>query len=244
MTWNTFPLILEWAADITPGVRHLAFRRADREAFDFTAGQFINIHMDKDGKRTHRSYSIANTPGTSELIEIAIAPVEGGLATKLLYGLSPGDMIEASGPYGRFVLKDDPSCRYVLVATGTGVTPYRSMLPELSERMAAGYSVELFLGVRNKPELLFGADFEQMAENHEGFGFTACYSRGMPNEPVGWESEGYVQVNLQKLDLDPETDIVYLCGNPDMVDEATALLKEAGFGIRQIRREKYLPARN
>ena len=65
------------------------------------------------------------------------------------------------------MLKDDPSCRDVLVATGTGVTPYRSMLPELSERIAAGYSVELFLGVRNKPELLFGADFEQMAEPYQ-----------------------------------------------------------------------------
>lgn len=244
MSWNTFPLILEWAEDITPGVRHLAFRRADREALEFTAGQFINIHMEKDGKRTHRSYSIANTPGTSELIEIAIAPVEGGLATKLLYGLSPGDTIEASGPYGRFVLRDDPSCRYVLIATGTGVTPYRSMLPELRERLGAGFRVELFLGVRNQHDLLFGVDFRDMAEAHADFGFTACYSRGMPDEPVDWEAEGYVQAHLDKLDLDPETDIVYLCGNPAMVDDATALLKEAGFGIRQIRREKYLPARN
>ena len=245
MSWNTFPLILEWAKDITPGVRHFAFRRADKEKLEFKAGQFINIHFDRDGKKTHRSYSIANTPGESELIEIAIAPIEGGLATVRLFGMQPGDMLEASGPYGRFVLRDDPACRYVLIATGTGVTPYRSMLPEIRERLQSGeYGVELFLGVRDQSELLFGEDFVQMAANHESFQFTACYSRGMPTEPGAWEREGYVQKNLDGLGLNAETDIIYLCGNPDMVDDATELLKEAGFGIRQIRREKYLPARN
>ena len=87
-------------------------------------------------------------------------------------------------------------------------------------------------------------DFVEFAAAHDNVNFHACYSREMPDEPESWEKQGYVQLNIEKLNPDPATDIVYLCGNPDMVDDATALLKEAGFGIRQIRREKYLPARN
>lgn len=245
MAWNTFPLVLEWVRNITPTTRHLAFRRADTEPFEYTAGQFINLHWDRDGKRTHRSYSIANPPGESELIEISVAPIEGGFATEKLFSLEPGDMVEASGPYGRFVLREDPPCRYLLLATGTGVTPYRSMLPRLRELLGGGeYRIDLLLGVREPEELLFGDDFLALAEEFETFSFHACYSRRMPDSPAPWVFSGYVQKRLEALSADAEADIAYLCGNPGMVDSAAEFLKAAGFGIKSVRREKYLSARN
>ena len=57
------------------------------------------------------------------------------------------------------------------------------------------------------------------------------------------EGEGVAQ-HGDALGLDPASDIVYLCGNPGMIDDAYALLKAAGFGVQQVRREKYLSARN
>ena len=244
MTWNTFPLVLERSEDITPTVRHFAFRRADREPFEYTAGQFVNLHWERDGKRTHRSYSVANPPGGDDLVELAMAPVEGGFATTKLQELVPGDMVEASGPYGRFVLRDDPPCRYLLVATGTGVTPYRAMLPSLRRLLAGGdYRVDLLLGVREPAELLYGEEFMAMADEHENFSFHACYSRVAPEAPSAWECRGYVQSRLADLGVSPETDIAYLCGNPGMVDDAAGFLKSAGFGIKSVRREKYLSAR-
>jgi ferredoxin-NADP reductase len=245
MTWNTFPLVLEWVRNVTPTTLHMAFRRADREPFEYTAGQFINLHWDRDGKRTHRSYSVANPPGDSELIEIGVAPVQGGFATEKLFSLEPGDMVEASGPYGRFVLRDDPPCRYLLLGTGTGVTPYRSMLPRIRELLASGdYMIDLLLGVREPEELLFGEDFMAMAEEFEAFSFHACYSRRMPAAETPWAFHGYVQRRLEDLAADAEKDIAYLCGNPGMVDGAAEYLKAAGFGIKSVRREKYLSARN
>jgi NAD(P)H-flavin reductase len=52
-----------------------------------------------------------------------------------------------------------------------------------------------------------------------------------------------VQVALQEIRPDPAHDIAYLCGNPNMVDEAFTLLKEAGLAIPHIRREKYISSR-
>lgn len=243
MALKTFPLIVERSTMITPSVLELAFRRADGDDLVFVAGQFLNIHFESDGKLIHRSYSIASAPRDGGSLDIAVAPVEGGRATNYLFNLKPGDEIQASGPFGRFVLRDDPPCRYILVGTGTGITPYRAMLPGLADRLAdSEYSVEMLMGVQYRKDKLYDDDFRNFAESHEQFSYRACLSR--EEECEGAEVSGYVQHQFGALDLDPEKDVIYLCGNPDMIDNAVELLKEKGFELKQLRREKYLPARS
>ncbi len=52
-----------------------------------------------------------------------------------------------------------------------------------------------------------------------------------------------MQVALDELKPNADTDIAYLCGNPNMVDQAFALLKDAGLPVPHIRREKYVSSR-
>ncbi|MBT8135748.1 MAG: ferredoxin--NADP reductase [Gammaproteobacteria bacterium] len=242
MAFKTFPLTVVGVELITPTILALRFEREDGEPFEYTAGQFINIHFEVDEQPVHRSYSIASPPGSGE-IEVAISPVKGGRATELLFNLKVGDTINASGPYGRFVLRDDEPCRYILAATGTGVTPYRAMLPALKELLGKGFTIDILLGIWRREEALYAQDFIDFCNDNNGAVFHACYSREMPEEPAVHESEGYVQIHIAALDPRPETDIVYLCGNPDMIDEAMEMLKAREFPTRQLRREKYLPAK-
>ena len=244
MARKPFPLQLVSSGKLTPHVLHLAFRRPDDESLEYIAGQFINIHFDAGGRAVHRSYSIATPPGTTDIIEIAVSPVEGGKATQLLFGLQPGDQIKASGPYGKFVLRDDPPCRYVLAGTGTGIVPYRAMLPELSKLLTNnGYSINLLLGVWNRDELLYGDEFIEFSSQHENFHFHACYSRKLPETPTKYEHKGYVQTRFPEMELDAEKDIIYMCGNPGMIDQAMAWFKQREFPTVRLRREKYLPAK-
>lgn len=245
MKWKTFPVRVADTQTFGDATRHLVFERDDGQALEFQAGQFVNVHFEHEGEPIHRSYSVANAPG-SERFEIALGRVEGGRASELLFKLEPGETIDVSGPYGRFVLRDDEPCRYLLVATGTGVTPYRSMLPELAERLRANasWAVDLVLGVRTKEDLLYGEEFEAFAEAHRNFRFHPCYSRETDRALREGERSGYVQHHLDSLDPDPEHDIAYLCGNPGMVDSALEALKERGFPLPRIRREKYVSARS
>lgn len=243
MAIDTFPVELVWRRHETPHVLHLAFRPLDGTALEFAPGQFLNLHFATAGGGTHRSYSIANPPRPDRLLEIAMSPVTGGLASGVLAALQPGEILQASGPYGRFVLREEPPCRYVLVGTGTGITPYRAMLPLLAGRLAAGFRAHIVLGVWRREELLFGADFVDFAAANEGAAFSACYSRELPPTPEPWEHPGYVQALFSQLELDPGGDIVYLCGNPGMIDESAGILQAMGFGLKQLRREKYLSAR-
>jgi len=246
MAQPTHRYILEWSRMITPHILHLSFIREDAEPLPFVAGQFITIHLDdptQPGKTLHRSYSIANIPRQDNRIEIACAYVENGRASQLLFNLKPGDNIKASGPYGLFVLKDEQPNRYIMIATGTGVTPYRSMLQSISTRLASEstLSVMVILGVRSHEELLFGEDFRALAQKEPRFQFKICYSR--PKEAQKLEShehKGYVQHVFSEFNLNPSSDIVYLCGNPNMIDEAFAKLSEMGFDRKAVRREKYL----
>ena len=242
MSVKKFDAILQSARMITPRVRELAFRRKDGETLAFEPGQFISLMINTPDKLLRRSYSIATVPesGDDEL-RIAVSHVEGGRATRILFDLEPGGEIPAIGPAGRFVLREDGHCRYVLLATGTGVTPYRAFLPELRRRLQdPKVSVDLVLGVRNPEELLYGEDFRAMDEQFDNFRFFACYSRSMPTQPTDRDLKGYVQEHLDDLALDPAHDVVYLCGNPGMIDAAAAYCETGGFPIGNVRREKYV----
>jgi ferredoxin-NADP reductase len=244
-----FTLRLAESRMLAPAVRHLSFERADGAPFAFIPGQFVQIHFHyADGKATKRSYSVA-TIGNGDhtvvsRIEMAVSYVEGGAATALLGNLQEGQTVEASGPYGRFCLMDtDANRRYLLVATGTGVTPYRAMLPQLEKLAARGAEVALVYGARNESELLYGDEFEAFAHANAHFRFYACFSRTPRAQARPHDRAGRVQVALTELKPDPAHDIAYLCGNPDMVDQAFAQLKDAGLPIPHIRREKYVSSR-
>ncbi len=235
---------------LAPSVRHLAFVRDDGAPLDFIPGQFVQVHFSyPDGTPTKRSYSLAtihdHALGPGELVEIAVSYVSGGAATALFENLADGDVIEASGPYGRFCLMpSDANKRYLLIGTGTGVTPYRAMLPLLENLLATrGIEVVLLFGARTPVELLYADDFYAFAEKHPAFRFMPCFSRELPDAPHPDVRRGYVQDALAELAPDAAHDIAYLCGNPNMVDACFESLKNAGFPVPQVRREKYVSSK-
>ena len=245
-----FPLRLVGSRMLAPSVRHLDFARDDGLPLDFIPGQFIQVHFHySDGSATKRSYSLAtihdHALGPGESVQIAVSYVPGGAATALFEGLPEGGHVEASGPFGRFCLMPgDRNARYLLIATGTGVTPYRAMLPQLEALMAErGVEVVLLQGARTPGELLYGDDFRAFADTHPGFRFVPCFSRELPADPHADVRQGYVQQQLAEFVPDPARDIAYLCGNPNMVDACFDALKEHGLPIPQIRREKYVSSK-
>jgi ferredoxin-NADP reductase len=234
---------------LAPSVRHLAFERVDGQPLAFVPGQFLQIHFHyADGTATKRSYSVGTVgDGSSPVqrIEIAVSYVEGGAATQLLGELPHGGVIDASGPYGRFCLQaGDANGRYLLLATGTGVTPYRAMLPQIQALLQKGdREVVLLYGARNETELLYGEEFEAFAQANPGFTFHGCLSRQPRAVPRPSDRQGHVQNVLAELAPSAERDIAYLCGNPNMVDAAFTALKDVGLAVAQIRREKYVSSR-
>ncbi|HEY9511536.1 MAG TPA: FAD-binding oxidoreductase, partial [Rhodanobacter sp.] len=198
---------------LAPAVRHLVFARVDGQPLALVPGQFMQVHFQyADGTATKRSYSVATVgDGASPVahVEIAVSYVDGGAATHLLGNLPVGGVIDASGPYGRFCLQAaDSNRRYLLVATGTGVTPYRAMLPQLEKLLAAGNrEVVLLYGARSERELLYGEQFDAFAQAHPGFTFHGCLSREPRAVVRASDRSGHVQHVLAELQPQAGQDI-------------------------------------
>jgi ferredoxin-NADP reductase len=237
MSREKFNLVLLSQTEIAPQVRHFVFERADGQPFNFIPGQFINLHFEFEGAMVQRSYSLANTPGEKTLA-IALSYITSGKASQHLFGLNVGDTIEASGPFGRLTLREETPKRYILVATGTGVTPYLSMRDELLKRISQGTQVVVLLGSRTPKELLYKDIFVELAQSTPAFQFIGCCSRADTEAP--YLRHGYVQDQFEGLHLDPANDMVFLCGNPNMIDASYTKLTELGFSAANVRREKYV----
>ncbi|PNS08739.1 ferredoxin--NADP reductase [Solilutibacter silvestris] len=247
-----FPIRLLERRQIAPTVLHLAFVRDDGEALDYTPGQFIQIHFPlADGGTARRSYSCATRHdhriACGEAVEFVASIVPGGAATALFQGMEIGDCLQASGPLGLFTLKPaDANRRYLLIATGTGVASYRSMLPQLDAMIRErGVEVAIVHGARTPAELLFADEFLAMVDKHPGkFRYLPCLSREDLGDAAAFAgaepAHGHVQDRLADLAPKPGADIAYICGNPNMVDAVVATLKESGLPMKDIRREKYI----
>ncbi len=244
---ENFELTLKQRRDLNDNTAHFTFQRTDGKPLHLTAGQFIRLYFPEGDNEAFRSYSVGTIlPGNeadTKDIEIAVSWVPGGLATSRLQPMQPGERIKASGPYGRFTLPEPIWHRYLLIATGTGVTPYRAMLNELRRRLQQGAEVYVLMGARDESGLLYEDDFEKVQEEFPDFHYIPCLSRAERAQPRANDVKGHVQDALARLDINPATDIAYLCGNPQMVDETFVQLKEAGLPVAQIRREKYVSPR-
>jgi len=240
MQANTFALTLEESYMITPNVKHFIFKLPQDLDFNYLPGQFITIYFQHQEKSIHRSYSIANAPTKQGYIELAAGFIENGAGTTLLFNLKPNDTVDAKGPFGRLTLKETPPRRYILVATSTGITPYRAMLPEL-QQLILHHELDIVIlqGVQTRNDILYHEEFKTFANQHSNITYNVYLSR--EKSPLqALEYSGYVQHAFPTLNLSPSQDIIYLCGNPSMVDDAFEGLKTHAFLTQQIVREKYI----
>ena len=190
------------------------------------------------GRLIRRAYSIASSSLAQEYLEFYITLVHSGTLTPRLYALRPGDRVWL-GPKitGLFTLQEVPVDRdVVLVATGTGLAPYMSMLrTELTA--GAGRRFAVLLGARHSWDLGYHAELVTIQRLSPGFCYEATISRPA-EEPVPWSGRtGYVtdlwwdSVLTERWDRrpSPADTHVFLCGNPAMVDDMLSVLAAEGF---------------
>jgi ferredoxin-NADP reductase len=242
MQIQNFRIKLVSQEDLNSIVKYFRFEVLDDFKLSYLPGQFVSLNLNAEGgKLIRRSYSIANLDDAPSVLELAVTMVQSGVGTQSLCALKPGDVVTASGPRGKFTFRDTIFARHILIGTGTGIVPYRSMLGQIEAFLqnASNSSCIVLEGIRNRRDIIFKEDFMKLC-HYKNFNFKIYLSR--EDTCIGTDSHealGHVQDSFSIIKPNPETDIIYLCGNPYMIEEVTAILDNLSFPYERIVKEQY-----
>ncbi|MED6307353.1 MAG: hypothetical protein VX563_05050, partial [Planctomycetota bacterium] len=159
-----------------------------------------------------------------------------GSCSNYLCNLQEGDEVMVTGPAGkRFLLPEEPERHdYLLLATGTGIAPFRGMIKDLLEAPTPSKSdVHLVMGVPYTTDLLYDDFFRDLASSFPNFHYHTVVSREI--QPDG-EPGGYIhhyldrQIHLHEDLLSRDRTLVYMCGLAGMQLGVFKMMAERGLG--------------
>ncbi len=221
----------------TPGTRRYWIELPEAESFDFKPGQFVTLDLPIHEKRNKRwrSYSIASMPNGSNIIELVIVYMDGGLGTDYIFSnIEVGSELLLRGPQGVFVLPDEMPEDLFMICTGTGIAPFRSMINYIKKNLKPHNNIYLIFGTRTKEDLLYYDELKTLDEQMEKFQYHPTLSR-----EKWFGRTGYVHPVYEQLAKDKPNAKFMLCGWKVMVDEAKQRILDMGFDKSAIHLELY-----
>jgi len=200
------------------------------------AGQHLDVRLTaEDGYSAERSYSIASAPGEAVLITVERLD-DGEVSPYLTEELRPGDEIEIRGPIGGYFVWDgtDPA-PVLLVAGGSGVVPFRSMLRH-RERAGAAAPVRLLYSARSLPDVIYRAELDKQPG-----GVEVVYTLTRQQPPDWTGHRGRVDAALLGEVAWPADQLPasYVCGPTPFVEAVASSLVSLGYPAGQVRTERY-----
>lgn len=226
---------------LSPLVRELVFERVDGAPFAFEAGQWVSLVLPLAEGELRRSYSIASRPDGTPNFEVAVTHVERGPGSTYLHAMELGTALQVVGPQGFFTRPADKTGPSLFVATGTGITPLRSIL---EDAIAKGEQRALWMlfGVRREEDLIYRDELDALVRAHPHVRAEYTLSQGSD----AWTGRrGYVQTHARALwdELGARGEgapHVYVCGLQRMVGAMRDLLrKDMGIAREQVHTERY-----
>jgi CDP-4-dehydro-6-deoxyglucose reductase/terephthalate 1,2-dioxygenase reductase component len=178
----------------------------------FKAGQYLQVTL-PDGSR--RSYSMANPPHESDMLQLHIRHVPGGQFTKIVPQLKPGDFLEVELPFGSFELREESTAPMLCIAGGTGFAPVKSLLDDLMKKRVER-PVTLLWGGRTRTGLYLLSAVDRWKKMLPGFSFIAALESAEDAAALAG-FHGRVDEAVLERCGDLSGHEVYCCGSPPMV---------------------------
>jgi len=211
------------------------------EDVQFLAGQFVEFVL-ANGER--RAYSIASSPsiGGVTSIELHIRHTPAGLFTDYVFnGMQVHDLVRMELPLGTFFLRENSDKPLLLLASGTGFAPFKSILQDTQQKQL-NRPMTFYWGCRTRADLYEMDWVEGYSAENEGFRFIPVLSEATP--VCGWNGRtGFVHRAVMEDFPDLSEHEVYACGAPIVIESAKRdFAQQCGLPPQQFFADSFLDA--
>jgi len=197
--------------------------------FQYKAGQFLTFRVPYADGAFNRCYSLSSAPGIDGLPKVTVKRVTGGKGSNWFHDtLKEGGTLDVLPPAGRFVLGDGDA-PLLLFGGGSGITPMMALIK--SALKTSKRRMRLFYANRDKPSIIFDAEFEALARANPGrleliHHLDATQGFAKP-EDVAATLKGFEEAEA------------YLCGPGPFMNMVEGALLAAGLPHQRIHIERF-----
>lgn len=249
---NEYNSIITQVLQVSPIMKIIRIKPDGWELPEYKSGQFIPIGLYPNFKRIEnstpdyqefpedklikRAYSIASS-SSQDFVEFYITLVHSGALTPRIFSLKVGDKIwmgkKATGMFTLDQIDEDKNV--ILIATGTGVAPYMSMLR--SNALKRTGKVMIIHGAANSWDLGYSSELQLLASMFPNFYYHPTITE-VDKEPTGWNGDtrfidAIWNTNVREGKFEfipkPNNTHIFLCGNPNMVNGMVEILEKENF---------------
>ncbi|RKG90521.1 2Fe-2S iron-sulfur cluster-binding protein [Corallococcus terminator] len=214
----------------------LSVRLETEGPLSYRAGQYVTV-VREDGLA--RSYSLASLP-RERTLELHVRLIPGGaMSGWLARDVRPGERVEVQGPAGDcFYVPGQPEAPLLLAGTGTGLAPLYGIVRDALEAGHTG-PIHLFHGAREPGGLYLVERLREWAAWHPNLHYQPTVLAGGGGDVREGALEALVLATVPKR---PTGWRAYLCGNAEGVLSLRKKLFLAGFSLKDIHADAFLPS--
>jgi NAD(P)H-flavin reductase len=214
---------------LTAKVYLAKYQLIEPQTISFHAGQTLMLNISEG---VNRAMSIASPPQDNSVITSIQDTSPGGPGSKWMQALKIGDEVHFMAPLGRFVVNHESPRKKIMIATGTGIAPFRSMLFDNTNEKYPHEKISLYWGLRFKEDIYIKDELTLVDHNREELEIFLTLSKP-PDDWTGYR--GHVTDLIFSKEADPVNCDYYLCGNKNMITEVTEKLSALGVTKEQMK---------
>lgn len=208
------------------------FNLKTKEPLVFKPGQYVSV---KVADNRINPYSITTHSGINKF-SLLVDTKPGGVGSKFFENLQPEAEINFLGPFGNFILNlEDGSKKLLFLGTGSGIAPLRCQIESALLEQKSTLPMTLYFGLSYPYDLFWDDYFQKLSIDYPNF----KYKIAIWKPDNSWQGPvGFITKLLEQDIIDASDYSAYLCGNPQMISDASEILLKCNIPKERIYTEK------